>query len=283
MMGEEDSAPKLKCAPVSVIIPCFRCAETIQRAVESVIAQTLPPEEIILIDDFSNDDMKTVSALYALFRQHPDSHIVILRLEVNQGPGGARNEGWSRSSQPYIAFLDADDSWHPKKLEIQLQWMLKNSDVVLSGHQSNKLEEFRVLPALPRELKSTRVNKLGLLLTNCFPTRSVMIKRDVIERFVTDKRYAEDYLLWLSIVLAGHPSWVLEMPLAYTYKDEFGEGGLTGNLLKMQQGVIDAFIRLCKMGLISTFTLVLISMFSWLKFLRRWGIVQWRFCLSKEN
>ena len=115
--------------PVSVIIPCYRCADTIKRALGSVIAQTLPPEEIILIDDFSNDDGVTLTTLNYLRQMHQKTSIKIVLLDKNSGPGSARNAGWKEASQPYLAFLDADDSWHPKKLEIQYQWMVAHGRI----------------------------------------------------------------------------------------------------------------------------------------------------------
>ncbi|MDP3332698.1 MAG: glycosyltransferase family 2 protein, partial [Methylococcaceae bacterium] len=166
----------IKFAPVSVIIPCYRCADTIQRAVDSVVAQTLPVKEIFLVDDFSNDEMKTLNALNHLQHEYPASNIKILCLENNSGPGSARNAGWDASTQPYLAFLDADDSWHPKKIEIQYQWMAAHSNVVLSGHSSVSLTMGASMQDLPEKLVSHRVTRNDLLISNRFPTRSVMLK-----------------------------------------------------------------------------------------------------------
>ncbi|MHB1099234.1 MAG: glycosyltransferase family 2 protein, partial [Burkholderiales bacterium] len=107
--------------PVSVIIPCYRCAETIARAVDSVLKQTLPPEEILLVEDCSGDDGNTLAVLHSLQQNNP--FIRVIPLAKNGGPAAARNAGWDAAKQPYIAFLDADDAWHPKKLEIQYSWM----------------------------------------------------------------------------------------------------------------------------------------------------------------
>lgn len=256
-------------APVSVIIPCYCCVDTIKRAVDSVIAQTLPPEEIILIDDFSNDDGVTLTTLNYLRQMHQKTSIKIVLLDKNSGPGSARNAGWKEASQPYLAFLDADDSWHPKKLEIQYQWMVAHPDVVLSGHQTIKISENDTLPELPENLVARNINKYSLLLSNCFPTRSVMIKRDVAYRFLPDKRYAEDYLLWLTIVFNGQPAWFLESPMAYSFKEDFGDGGLTGNILKAELGEFDTYYRILRMNLISKSMFVIISFFSILKYFRR--------------
>lgn len=262
-------------ASVSVIIPCYRCAETIRRAVDSVIAQTLPAHEIILIDDCSNDG-KTLRELENLKKVHQTLTIKILSLNENSGPGSARNAGWDIATQPYLAFLDADDSWHPEKLEIQYRWMLEHPDVVLTGHPSTSILPGAALPLPSLRVKGKYIKCCSLLITNCFPTRSVMLKREIQYRFFPGKRYAEDYMLWLTIVFGGLPAFLLNIPMAYSYKEEFGGGGLTGNLWKVELGELDTYRRLNSAGAISTFVLVLISCFSFLKFLRRWIIVRLR-------
>jgi glycosyltransferase involved in cell wall biosynthesis len=269
-------------APISVVIPCYRCADTIERAVESVIAQTLLPREIILVDDFSNDDGKTLAALDGLRQTNQETSIRILRLDKNSGSGSARNAAWEASLQPYLAFLDADDSWHPQKLDIQYNWMVAHPDVVMSGHASIKIDAGTALPDLPRELVAHRVHRNRLLFSNRFPTRSVMLKREVSYRFISDKRYAEDYLLWLTIVF-NQPAWFLNMPMAYTFKEEFGESGLTGNLWEMERGELDTFQRVYFAGLITFLELILASGFSYLKYCRRWIIVRWRSVINKHH
>ena len=92
--------------PVSVIIPCYRCADTIERAVESVALQTSPPQEIFLVEDCSDDTGKTLQTLQRLKQIYQDKfEINIIVLKTNNGPGGARNAGWSEATQPYLAFL----------------------------------------------------------------------------------------------------------------------------------------------------------------------------------
>ncbi|MFK5947534.1 MAG: glycosyltransferase family 2 protein [Methylococcales bacterium] len=259
-------------ASVSVIIPCYCCADTISRAVDSVLTQTLRPKEVFLIDDCSNDGGKTLKVINKI--QSENIKIKVIQLDKNSGPGSARNAGWEGATQPYIAFLDADDSWHPKKLEVQYQWMCDHPDVVLTGHPSPKISSCLELPRLPLQISSRRVNKYSLLLTNYFPTRSVMLKKDISFRFFPEKRYAEDYWLWLSIVFSGRKSYLLNMPMAYTYKEEFGDGGLAGNLWKTQKGVIDTYQKLYHSKSISRYVLFIVSSFSWLKYFRRW-LITW--------
>ncbi len=271
----------LEKAPVSVIIPCYRCADTIKRALDSIMAQTLPPEEIILVDDFSNDQNETVALLESLKNLYYKTNIKIVQLDKNSGPGSARNAGWKQASQPYLAFLDADDSWHPKKLEIQYQWMAANPNAVLSGHKSLKISAQQILPALPDHLVVTRVNKYSLLFSNRFPTRSVMLKREVPYCFVSEKRYAEDYLLWLTIVFNGQSAWFLNSAMTYSYKEDFGESGLTGDLWKTQLGVLDTYQQIYNFGFISVVVFVLVSSLSLCKYLRRLIITRARLLFKR--
>ena len=266
---------------VTVIIPCFRCFDTIKRAFNSVIAQTCLPEEIILIDDFSNDDGVTLAALDQLRQGHQKTGIKIVRLDKNSGPGSARNAGWKEALQPYLAFLDADDSWHPKKIEIQYQWMAANPNAVLSGHQSLKISAQKILPLLPNNFAVARVKKYSLLFSNRFPTRSVMLKREIPYRFVPEKRYAEDYLLWLTIVFNGQSVWFLNSAMTYSYKEDFGESGLTGDLWKTQLGVLDTYQQIYNSGFISMVVFILVSSLSFCKYLRRLIITRARLLFKR--
>ncbi len=95
---------------VSVIIPVFNGERFLARAIESALAQTSPPAEVIVVDDGSTDATpRIVEAL----------PVAYLRQE-NQGPAAARNNGCAVASGDYLAFLDCDDVWLPAKLETQL-------------------------------------------------------------------------------------------------------------------------------------------------------------------
>ncbi|OFZ65888.1 MAG: hypothetical protein A2V79_06835 [Betaproteobacteria bacterium RBG_16_56_24] len=257
-------------SPVSVIIPCYRCADTIERAVESVIVQTLPPKEILLVEDCSDDKGATLASMSRLQQNYQGkASIRIIPLKKNSGPGGARNAGWDEAQQPYLAFLDADDSWHPRKLEIQYQWMESHPEVTLTGHPSVLIESGKSISVLPGQLKARSISGYSLLVSNYFPTRSVMLRREIAYRFEPAKRYAEDYLLWLKVVLGGESAWILELPLAYSYKADFGAKGLTGNLWKMEIGELDTYRRVCKDGMIPRTVHLALSLLSLLKYLRR--------------
>jgi len=96
---------------VSCIIPCYNAERFLGEAIESVIAQTLSPTEIIVIDDGSTDGSAAVAARYADRVKYLHQH--------NAGPAAARNRGVELSRGDFVAFLDADDLWHSEKLERQ--------------------------------------------------------------------------------------------------------------------------------------------------------------------
>jgi glycosyltransferase involved in cell wall biosynthesis len=96
---------------ISCIIPCYNAERFLGEAIESVMAQTLAPAEIIVIDDGSTDGSAAVAARYA-------GQVRYLR-QVNAGPAAARNRGIDLTDGEFVAFLDADDLWHPEKLQRQ--------------------------------------------------------------------------------------------------------------------------------------------------------------------
>ncbi len=256
-------------APVSVIIPCFCCTSTIGRAVESILSQTLLPAELILVDDCSNDGGLTIAKLKQIQDQYQSEiKIMVLEMKRNDGPGSSRNLGWSIATQPYIAFLDADDSWHSKKIEIQYGWMESHPEVVLSGHLSNVLLKEGDLPVVEKvSVKKITLN--SLLLKNCLPTRSVMLKTALAERFFTGKRQAEDYLLWLQIAFTGAPIFLINAPLAFSYKSDFGSAGLNANLEESFLGVKDTYRKLWSTGQISFWNYSFYIALAYVKHFRR--------------
>ena len=184
---------------ISVIIPCFRCQETVERALNSVLAQSLQPAEVFLIDDASGDG--TLDLLRELERMHAPL-VTVISLAENGGPGLARNSGWDAASQPWIAFLDADDAWHPRKLEIQWGWLSAHPEVDLCGHDTRWAVDGRIDHPVNAAPQVTWLNLKQMLISNRLPTRSVMLRRELPLRF-RGRDVAEDYLLWLQIIADG--------------------------------------------------------------------------------
>ena len=254
-------------APVSVVIPCYRCADTLPRAVESVWAQTRRPAELVLVDDASPDGGATRSAIESVRATAPSGiEVKTVWLQRNAGPGGARNAGWDATSQRFVAFLDADDAWHPRKLEIQTALMLEDSSITLSGHGTFLAAEGKPFPALREHWTVMPVSPAQLLVRNLLPTRTVMLRRDVTLRFEEAKRYSEDYHLWLRLVLSGELAHRIELPLACSFKPDFGAAGLSSRLWEMEKGELDTYARLRRGGLLSPWTFPGVAALSLLKY-----------------
>jgi glycosyltransferase involved in cell wall biosynthesis len=111
----------MSCKPfVSVVIPTYNRAKQTIAAVESVLAQTYPNFEIIIVDDGSRDRSGEVIQQFIGQRTNA-SHQILFFSQPNQGASVARNKGISEARGEYIAFLDSDDTWDPEKLEFQMQ------------------------------------------------------------------------------------------------------------------------------------------------------------------
>jgi glycosyltransferase involved in cell wall biosynthesis len=252
--------------PVDVIIPCYRCAETVGRAIDSVFAQSVIPARVVLVDDCSGDG--TLETLERLARKSP-GRITIVQMSQNQGAASARNAGWAAATQPYIAFLDADDTWHPEKLRIQYEFMQKAPEVALCGHRCVWLRDGANPPVLPDEMRVTRIGARSLLFKNAFSTPSVMLRRDITMRFQEGKRCAEDLLLWQQVAFAGLQVVRMESPLAYVHKPLYGAGGLSGQMWRMELGELDNFVHLFKSGKIGILLVAASVSYSLAKFVRR--------------
>lgn len=258
-------------APVSVIVPCYRCADTVERALDSIVRQTMRPSELLLVEDASADEGRTLKKLQEFVTAYDGKiRIQILCVDTNGGPGKARNFGWAHALQPYIAFLDADDAWHRHKIEIQYRWMKAHPDVALSCHESIFLTDREREPLLEKDhVPVYAISAYRMLFLNSIPTRSVMLKTSVNERFSDGMRYAEDYDLWLRIVFSSQKACRLRLPMAFSFKGDFGVGGLSGNLHAMQDGEKKAYKNLLSAGHIGYLLYISASIFSRIKYWRR--------------
>jgi glycosyltransferase involved in cell wall biosynthesis len=107
---------------VSVVVPAYNAATTVEATLRSILDQTVEDLEVIVVDDGSQD--RTVEVV----RQLDDPRITVLE-QANRGPSSARNKGLAAARGRYVALLDADDLWLPDKLERQLGWLEQHPDV----------------------------------------------------------------------------------------------------------------------------------------------------------
>ena len=254
-------------APVSVVVPCFRCADTIASAVASVAAQTLRPAEVLLVDDASGDG--TLERLEQIARAYPAGWVKVFSMPRNGGPSGARNRGWQHATQPWIAFLDADDSWHPHKLKLQMEVLAGDPEITLLAHRMNVQPRTAPAPALTYPMKVKVLSGSLIGLRNPFPTASIVLRRDVPFRFDENRWRAEDFLLWAQILLSGYRCARINQVLASWHKQPFGAGGLSGDLAAMYAAAVDVRRELHAQGLLGRWHMRTAHVFGLARYARR--------------
>ncbi|MGJ3259859.1 MAG: glycosyltransferase family 2 protein [Rhodospirillales bacterium] len=187
-------------APVSVIVPAYNAGATIGRALESIAAQTLPPAEVIVVDDGSAD--ATAERARAMQAVLAPVRLVVIAQE-NAGAGAARNRAVREASQDYLAFLDADDEWLPGKLERSMQ-VLEDGDYLLVAHDyldATGGEDVHV--DCLRRFNEGRDPYVTLYLKGYIPSISVVTRRDAVLAaggFDETLRNAQDFDLWLKLL-----------------------------------------------------------------------------------
>lgn len=257
-----------KKASVSVIIPCYNAEKTIERALDSILFQSQLPYEIIIIDDKSIDGSCAIIKDY-IKRHEKKLNITLIELKFNSGPAKARNVGWDYAESDYIAFLDADDSWHPHKIELQYSYMQEHPDVSLTGHLYEIVNEDQLLFHDQKIEKTEVITKRKLLIRNRFSTPTVMVKRNIELRFRDLKKYSEDYRLWLEIVFTKQKAIFLYSNLCFLYKNAYGSSGLSSNTFDMWYGELDNYTYLYRNGNIDTLIYSLVLFLSFLKLCKR--------------
>ena len=181
---------------VSVIIPFYSDVEWLCEAVDSVIKQTYPVFEIIVVNDGSRE------IITDFLEKYGDKVDYIFK--ENGGPATARNLGIEKSRGDYIAFLDSDDIWLPSKIEKQLKQMIENN--VVWSHSA--YETFDTTTG--NTIKKISIDNFNgmifpkMLYSNPLATPGIIIKRDILFnnpswRFNNKMRYGQDQYLWMCI------------------------------------------------------------------------------------
>ena len=223
----------------SVVIPVYNGAATIERAIDSVLAQSYPAIEIIVVDDASNDKThEIVQDKYA-------GKIQLIQKIVNQGSSAARNKGMDVATGYYIAFLDADDAWHPDKLMLMNTILLSKPDITLFYHPYT--QENIMNSKLPEDIVVYKFPFIKLLPSNPIATSCVIIKNDPSFRFEPTMRYMEDLDHCLRVGYK-HKIYMINIALTQIFRAFTSEGGISGNKWKMRKGEMRAYGRLVKLN-----------------------------------
>lgn len=233
-------------APVSVVMPHYNALGTVARSIESVIAQTLPVAELVIVDDASSDFSK-LELLVARYRSQLT--ILLIPLAVNGGAANARNVGINNASSSYIAFLDSDDVWHPEKIAVQYEYM-QGRAVNLTAH--GYIFDLELQPF--GELSELAIQVLGrqrFIWGNPIFTPTVMARKLCFIPFDSRFRRVDDYRCWYENLAHGQHH-LLNLSLAGGYKPAIGASGLTGSARLMHESYLEVLRTLRAEGKIST-------------------------------
>ncbi len=180
---------------VSVVIPSYNYGRFVTEAVDSVLAQTYPAVEVIVVDDGSTDDTRE--------RLRPYQGRIRYLFQENAGLSAARNTGIRAASGPVVGLLDADDVWHPRKLEVQMRYLASHPDVGLlaSAHITGPLAWDGAID-LDQEPKVERIRLEDLVVRTSFSPSSVLLRQECLQSvglFDTALRSVEDRDMWLRV------------------------------------------------------------------------------------
>ena len=195
---------------VSVIMPVYNMTGLVGQSIDSILQQSFQDFELIVIDDASEDGTDTV------VRSYKGRQILFERNSCNVGNYASRNRGMLLAQGKYIAVMDADDIAMPDRLEKQVAYLEKYSDVLAVGSGCVSLPG----GVLREGLSSYREIQLALLNNNCFVHSSLMIRKDTLlklngynERYY----YSADYDLVCRLVAVGKVENLTEPLVGYRY------------------------------------------------------------------
>lgn len=254
--------------PVSVVMPCFNAAASVERAVESIADQATAPLEVIAVNDCSSDATGAVLDRLAGRSWPFDLHVVTLA--ENRGAAAARNAGLERvgTAAEYVAFQDADDVWLPWKLERQIGWMNRHPVAGWTAHRCS-LPGAAVATPTAGDLSASPITRRKLLLRNTVATPAVVARRSLPGRFRDGWRRCEDLMLWIDWLDAGHDGFMLEETMVCLGRRPRTPGGLTGNLAMMHRGEQRVLRTLESEGRMGQVEARLWAGFAWIRHLLR--------------
>lgn len=186
------------CPKVSVIMPAYNSEEFIEQAIRSALNQTYSNLEVIVIDDNSSDTTKDIVERLAV----EDDRVKLIQNDHNLGAARSRNKGIDLCSGEYVALLDSDDIWYPRKLEVQMELAIKEkADIVYcsyamideQGHK--KCSDFIVSEQITLDSTLAK-NEIGCL--------TVILGPNVIRKYrFSHEYYHEDFALWVQLLKDG--------------------------------------------------------------------------------
>ena len=191
---------------VSVIMPAYNCEHYIEKAIQSVLIQTVPLE-LIVVDDNSSDGTRDKIQHF-----QPDERILYVHNERNLGVAASRNKGMELARGKYIAFLDADDYWTGDKLQKQTV-LMEEKQAVLSSTGRELMNEEGVLSGRIIGIKE-EITYQRLLKGNILNTSGVMVLAEVAKKYPMEQEHLhEDYIMRLCILKDYGKAYGINEPL----------------------------------------------------------------------
>jgi glycosyltransferase involved in cell wall biosynthesis len=236
---------------VSVVIPAFNAAKTLLRALDSLADQQRLPDEVIVVDDGSQDATADLARGYKALR------LEVLKHEQNAGSSAALNTAIRAARCPLIAFLDADDAWAPDKLIRQLALHAQNPALVMSATASHWVDETTgnswYADMQPPRWSGTDFWRAQLARTIITKPTVIAQRQALLDAggFDEQLRTAEDQKMWLALAFMG-PVGFLAQPLTTVYVHQASLTARTGvetyrqELLLCQQVAPEIYARLPK-------------------------------------
>lgn len=224
----------------SVVIPMYNAAQTVLSTIASCLDQSYPVKEVIIVDDASTDDsVAQVTAVYG-------DRVKIVSFPVNCGPSAARNAGWAMATGDFVAFLDADDTWHADRIAIMKHFLEKDPAIdFIWNRYTHKPYTYAAINAGDEVLKKTSL--LELCVTNPIAPSAAVIRRTVRAPFDEQMRYSEDYK-WVLKCKAVCNMYEVHLLLTYRSRPMMASGGQSQRLWKMRRGEIKSYASLGKLN-----------------------------------
>ena len=223
----------------SVVIPVYNAENTIARALDSVLAQSYTNYEIIVVDDASTDG--TAEILQTKYAPH----IKYIQKIFNSGGGSARNSGMNAATGEFIAFLDADDTWHKDRLQL-INHILDATPGISLFYHPYSLEPI-ANKAIPANVVVYKLPFIKLIPGNIIATPCTVIRNDLSFRFEPTMRYMEDFDLWLRIGYK-HKLYFIDIPLTQLFRPVLSAGGVSADKWAMRKGEMHTYVRMVKLN-----------------------------------
>ena len=193
---------------ISIIMAAYNAEKTIEQAINSVLSQTYPDFELLVVNDCSTD--KTAMLAEAIVKK--DDRVRLISNEKNSGVSYTRKHGLEEASGEWVAILDSDDAWVPEKLEKQINLQKKtNADLLFTGSafmdaDGKPIDWYLAAPA--------EVTYRQLLKQNVLSNSSALVRKELYAKYyaVGDGMH-EDFALWLNILKDGRKAYGVDEPL----------------------------------------------------------------------